>query len=609
MTKTVRRSYKFGAFRLDAAEHLLYREGGELVPLKPKVVETLEVLVSEHGRLVGKDELMHRLWPDTSVEESNLAQNVYLLRKELGAAGDGRGYIETVPRRGYRFTAEVEVVGEGGAGAETAGAAAAWDEPFGSLAVLPLVNEGEDPEAEYLSDGLTESLIDHLSRLPRLKVMAHSSVSRYKGRAVAPREVGRALGVGALLTGRVRLAGGRLVVRAELVDADAGWRLWGGSYEGPSTDVLRLQETIARELTNRLRPGLTGEERSRLARRHTESTAAYHLFIKARYYLNKRLLETIRTAVEYFHEAVAADPSYAPAYAGLADCYPLLNLYGALPPREAYARAEAAATRALELDDSFAQAHNALGVIKLFYGWDRAGADACFRRAIELDPDYPDARQRYGMSLVSAGRFAEAERELERAQGLDPLSLITRTIGSYPFYYGRDFGRAAARLREVLEMDPNYSMARFRLGLTYAQQGLYEEALTQLRRSAELSGDRDVVAALGYVAGLAGAESDARAALADLERRAREGFVPAYDRALVHVGLGEAEAALDWLLRAYEERSYWLIYLKVDPALDPLRGCPRFAELLRKVTRPDDPGLSGETVAGTQTPEGLGAGG
>lgn len=607
MTKTVRRSYKFGAFRLDAAEHLLYREGGELVPLKPKVVETLEVLVGEHGRLVGKDELMRRLWPDTSVEESNLTQNVYLLRKELGAAEDGRSYIETVPRRGYRFTAEVEEVTEGGAGAAAERSAEASDDSFSALAVLPFVNEREDPEAEYLSDGLTESLIDHLSRLPRLKVMAHSSVSRYKGRAVAPQEIGRGLGVGALLTGRVRLTGGRLFVRAELVDAAAGWRLWGGSYEEPSTDVLRLQETIARELTNRLRPGLTGEERSRLARRHTESTLAYHLFIKARYYLNKRLLETIRTAVEYFREAVEADPAYAPAYAGLADCYPLLNLYGALPPREAYARAEAAATRALELDDSFAQAHNALGVIKLFNGWDRAGADACFRRAIELDPDYPDARQRYGMSLVSAGRFAEAERELERAQGLDPLSLITRTISSYPFYYARDFGRAAARLREVIEMDPNYSMARFRLGLTYAQQGRYEEALTQLRRSAELSGDRDVVAALGYVAGLAGAESDARAALADLERRALEGFVPAYDRALVHIGLGEAEAALDWLLRAYEERSYWLIYLEVDPALDPLRARPRFAELLRRVARPDDTGLSAETVAETPTPEGLGA--
>lgn len=597
MAKTVRHSYKFGAFRLDAVEHLLYREGGEVVPLKPKVVETLELLVSERGRLVGKDELMHRLWPDTAVEESNLTQNVYLLRKELGAAEDGRSYIETVPRRGYRFTAEVEDVREGGDSAEAERTAEEWDGPFNSLAVLPLLNEGEDPEAEYLCDGLTESLIDHLSRLPRLKVMAHSSVSRYKGRAAAPQEVGRALGVGALLTGRVRLTGGRLVVRAELVDAAAGWRLWGGRYEGPSTDVLGLQETIARELTNRLRPGLTGEERSRLARRHTESTAAYHLFIKARYYLNKRLLETIQRAVEYFREAVESDPAYAPAYAGLADCYPLLNLYGALPPREAYARAEAAATRALELDDSFAQAHNALGVIKLFNGWDRAGADACFRRAIELDPNYPDARQRYGMSLVSAGRFAEAERELERAQGLDPLSLITRTISSYPFDYARDFGRAAARLREVIEMDPNYSMAHFRLGLTYAQQGRHEEALTRLRRSAELSGDRDVVAALGYVAGLAGAESDARAALADLERREREGFVPAYDRALVHVGLGEAEAALDWLSRAFEERSYWLIYLKVDPALDPLRGHPRFAELLRRVANPDDARLSAEVAA------------
>ena len=585
MRGSVLHSYKFGGFRLDVTQRLLYRPGGEVAPLKPKVVETLELLVRGRGRLVGKEELMERLWPGRVVEESNLAQYVYLLRKELGEGR--RGYIVTVPGRGYRFTAEVEEVSEGAA------AAVGGPAPIDSLAVLPLRNEGGDPEAEYLCDGITDGLIDHLSRLPRLKVMAHSSVFHYRGREVAPQEVGRDLGVRAVLAGRLRQAGGRLVVRTELVDAAEGWRLWGGRYEGPCSDLLGLQDAIAREVSGELRPGLSGEERSRLGKRHTENTEAYRLFIKARYYLNKRLLETIRKAVAYFREAVEADPDYAPAYAGLADCYPLLNLYGALPPREAYARAEEAATRALELDDSFAQAHNALGVIKLFYGWDRAGAESAFRRAIELDPSYPDARQRYGMMLVSAGRFAEAEREMERAQGLDPLSLITKTIGVYPFYYSRDFERAAVRLREVLEMDPNYSMAHFRLGLTYAQQGRHGEALAELRRSAELSGDRDVVAALGYVSGLAGEASGARAALAELDRRRRDGFVPAYDMALVHVGMGDAGAALDWLEKAREERSYWLIYLQVDPALDPLRGHPRFAGLLRSVVGPTEGGGAG----------------
>jgi TolB-like protein/tetratricopeptide (TPR) repeat protein len=580
MTKPVKHLYQFGDFCLDATERLLYRRGGGVVPLKPKVVETLELLVLGRGRLLGKDELMERLWPDAFVEESNLAQYVYLLRKVLGAGEDGRGYIETVPRRGYRFTAEVEEVGEGLENEEEEAA------PFDSLAVLPLADEGDYPDAEYLSEGITDGLIDRLSRLPRLRVMAHSSVFHYKGREVAPQEVGRELGVSTVLTGRVRRSGGRLFVRAELVDAGGGWRLWGGRYESPSADIMGLQETMARELSERLRPGLTGEERRRLARRDTESTEAYHLFIKARYYLNKRLLASIKRAVEYFRQAIELDPEYAPAYAGLADCYPLLNLYGALQPREAYTAAEAAATRALEIDDSFAQAHNSLGVIRLFYGWDRAGAEVCFRRAVELDPFYPDARLRYGMLLTAAGRFEEAEREMSRAQGLDPLSLIAKTIGAYPAYYSRDFVRAAERLREVTEMDSNYSMAHFRLGLTYAQQGRYGEALTELRRSAALSGDRDVVAALGYVSGLAGREQEARAALTELDRREREGFVPAYDRALVHLGMGDDEAALDWLERAYRERSYWLIYLEVDPALDPLRAHTRFAQLLRGVVGP-----------------------
>lgn len=601
MSRPAKHLYEFGEFRLDAAEHLLYRRDGGVVPLKPKVVETLELLVRERGRLIGKDELMGRLWPDTVVEESNLTQNIYLLRKVLGADSQGRNYIETIPKRGYRFTAEVLEVfdEETGATVETklseTRVAVRVDEteslnatsPINSLAVLPMSNESDDPNAEYLSDGITESIINNLSQLPQLKVMARSTVFHYKSRRVAPQEAGRELGVGAVMTGRVLQVGERLIIRAELVDATTGWQLWGGQYDRYSTDILELQETIAREISGNLRLKLTGEEEKFFAKRHTESTEAYHLFIKGRYYLNKRLAETIRKAVEYFQRAIDVDPTYAPAYVGLADAYPLLTLYGALTPQEAYPRAEAAARRALEIDESFAEAHNSLGVIKLFYEWDWAGAEAEFRRAIELKPGYPDAHQRYGMLLTARGRFAEAVEELECAQALDPLSLITKTIGGYPFYYGRDYEQAAARFREVIEMDRNYSMAHFRLGLTYAQQGLVEEALAELRQSAKLSDDRDVVAALGYIHGLAGAVAAARAALAELAERGRTGFVSAYDKVLVHLGLGETKAALDWLERAYEEHSYWLIYLQVDPALDPLRANPRFQELLRKIFGPE----------------------
>jgi TolB-like protein/Flp pilus assembly protein TadD len=455
--------------------------------------------------------------------------------------------------------------------------------PIASLAVLPLANDTDDTQAEYLSDGITESIINRLSRLSRLRVMARSTVFHYKGQRVTPGEVGRELGVRAVLTGRVLQLGGRLIVRTELVDAADGWQLWGGQYDRLPADILELQEAIAQDISENLRLKLTGEDQERLSKRHTENAEAYHLFIKARYYLHKRLTETIQQATGYFQQAIDIDPSYAAAYVGLADSYPLLNLYGALTPQEAYPKAEAAALRALEIDDTLAAAHNSLGVIKLFYEWDWEGAEAAFRRSIELKPGYPDAHQRYGMLLVARARFAEAAAELERAREFDPLSLITKTISGYPSYYARDFGRAAERFREVLEMDPDYSMARFRLGLTYAQEGMYEDAVAELRRSVELSGDRDSVAALGYVYGLARRGAEARATLSELAAREKTGFVSSYDKALVHLGLGDLEASLGWLERAYEERSYWLIYLRVDPALDPLRTRPRFVELLRKV--------------------------
>jgi TolB-like protein/DNA-binding winged helix-turn-helix (wHTH) protein/Tfp pilus assembly protein PilF len=587
--------YEFGGFRLDATEHLLYRKGGRVVPLKPKVVETLELLIREQGRLISKDELMARLWPDTVVEESNLAQNVYLLRKVLGTDEQGRSFIETVPKRGYRFVAQVELFKEDflepvsalppptvvAVNAIASGAAAGA--PLNSIAVLPLTNESADPGAEYLSDGITESVINLLVQLPQLKVIARSTVFRYKGRTVTPQKVGHELGVKAILTGRVLQLGDRIIVRTELVDAVEGWQLWGEQYDSLSADILELQQTIAQDVSENLQLKLTGGEQKRLTKRPTTSTEAYHLFIKARYYLNKRIIESIEKAVGYFQKAIDIDPTYAAAYVGLADCYPLLTLYGALSPRDAYSKAEAAAHRALEIDDSISEAHNALGVVKLFYDWDWEGAEQTFAHAIHLNPSYPDAHQRYGMLLVARGRFEESTAEFARAQELDPLSLITRTISGYPFYYARKFEQAAKRFQEVIDMDQNYSMAHFRLGLTYAQQGRHPEALAELRHSVKLSGDRDVVAALAYVFGRAGDSAGAAAAIAELDHLEESAFVSAYDRALIYAGLGDVSTSLDWLEKAYEERSYWLIYIQFDPALDPLRHSPRFAALLSKI--------------------------
>jgi len=577
--------YEFENFRLDAAHLMLYQDDREM-EFAPKVVETLLALLERPNEIVSRDELMARLWKDSFVEEANLTQYIYLLRKALGKTSGGKDMIETLRRRGYRFNGKIRSV-------SVAGAQPSQTSTFrgkrnvrtkvGSLAVLPFENESADANTEYLSDGITETLINRLAEISALRVVARSTIFRYKGGNLSPQEVGNEIGVDAVLTGRVLRFDKHLIVRTELVDTVNGWQLWGRQYDRHTSDVLELQETISNEISENLRLKLSAAEQERMTKRYTESSEAYDLYIKGRYYLNKRLIQTIEQAAMYFQKAIDLDPSYAPAYIGLADCYPLLSLYGALTPDQAYPRARAAAEKALEIDHGLTKAYNALGVVKLFYEWDWPGAELAFQRAIELNPGYPDAHQRYGMFLTAMSRFDEAATEFEKARELDPLSLITITLSAYPYYYGRRFDKAVERLRDVIQMDENYSMAHFRLGLTFAQQRDFKNAVKELDRSTQLSGDRDTVAALGYVHGLAGDSAGANAALDELEERENAGFVSAYDRALVNVGLADHEAAIDWLERAYEERSYWLIYLKVDPVLDPLRGNPRFIALVQKV--------------------------
>jgi len=580
--------YEFGDFRLDASKLMLY-EGEIEVDLAPKVVETLLALIERRGEIVSKDEMMKRLWSDSFVDEGNLTQYIYLLRKTLGDGDDGRPIIETFRRRGYRFNGEVRIVDNKARG-DRAIVQPRVTDPHSKhsvqfLAVLPFQNESADPHAEYLSDGITESIINRLVEASTLQVAARSTVFRYKGSNESPFEIGRALSVDAVLTGRVLQVNERLIVRTELADVARGWQIWGEQYDRSPADILELQETIAREISETLRLKLTASEEKRMTKRYTKSADAYHLYIKGRYYLNKRLTETIEEAAEYFQQAIDVDPSYALAYVGLADCYPLLSLYGALTPHEAYPKARAAAEKALEIDPDLTEAYNSLGVVKLFYEWDWQGAERDFQTAIRLNPGYPDVHQRYGMLLTATGEFRSADAQFDLACELDPLSLITLTLSGYPSYYSRQFEKAAARFRKVIASDGKYSMAHFRLGLAFAQMANFEGAIAELKTSNALSNDRDSIAALGYVQGLAGDHDAASAVLNELERRERGGFVSAYDRVLVNIGLGDQAAALDWLERAVDERSYWLIYIKVDPALDPLRPDPRFAAILAKVFR------------------------
>lgn len=584
-----RRIYEFGPFRLDIAERRLLRNGNA-VSLTPKVFDTLAVLVQKSGHVVGKEELMSEVWPASFVEESNLTQNIFILRKVLGVSREGQSFIETVSKRGYRFVAPVREAPDDllAAGQRTGpgvtSKASAQVAAFSSLAVLPMTNVSANPDAEYLSDGITESIINSLSKIPQLRVMARSTVFRYKGKDVDPRDVGQELGVGAVLAGRVLQISDSLIVRTELVDVANGWQLWGEQYNRKLADILDLQEGIAQEISEKLKIKLTGEEKKRLAKRYTEDSEAYQLYLRGRYYWNKYTKEGLTKAVEFFNQSIELDPNYALAYAGLADsCYRLSNVY--LPPKEAMPKARTAAMKAVEIDDTLPEAHASLGLIKMYHDWDFSGAEREYKRAIELDPHSPLGYHRLGSCLQVTERFDEALANLKRALELDPLSLLVSSLLAFNLYLRRQYDESIEKYKKVLDMDPNYLQARFGIGLPYEQKGMYEEAITAFEEAKILSDDvtSEAMASLGYTYAVSGQVRDAEKVLADLSRRSRGHYVSPYGIAKIYVGLGENDLAFEWLERAYDERSEYLVWLRIDPRLDRIREDARYPNLLQRV--------------------------
>jgi serine/threonine protein kinase/Tfp pilus assembly protein PilF len=452
-----------------------------------------------------------------------------------------------------------------------------------SLAVLPLVNVGGDPNAEYLSDGITESIIESLSQLPRLRVMARSTVFRYKGREADPQEVGRELGVQAVLAGRVQQQGGRFIIKVELVDVGDGSRLWGEQYNRAPSDIFEVQEEIAREISKGLRLKLSGEQKKRLAKRYTDNAAAYTLYLKGIYQNSKWTGEGWRKGAEYFNRAIEADPSYALAYAGLASSYVKLGLFGAMPQREAYPKARAAATKALQIDEMLAEAHGALGFVKMVDDWDWPGTEGEYKRAIELNPNYADVHKLYGYHLIHMCRFDEAIREMQRAVELDPLSLEYMTSLGDAYYYARRFDEAADQLWKALDMEPGYGEAHLFLARTREQQGRLEEAVAGFRRASELTGDVPASSGLGRAYALSGKTGEARAILSNLQELSGRRYVDPTFLALIHMGLGETDEAFAQLERAYADHSAWMIHLKAEPMFDSIRTDARFENLMRRV--------------------------
>jgi eukaryotic-like serine/threonine-protein kinase len=455
-------------------------------------------------------------------------------------------------------------------------------ETIDSVAVLPFVNASADPNTEYLSDGITESLINSLSQLPHLKVMSRDSAFMYKGKDTDARTVGQALGVRAVFKGRVMQRGDNLEISAELVDARDNSHIWGQQYSRKSSDIFALQGELAKEITGMLRMRLTGEDEKRMAKTYTANPEAYQDYLKGRYWWSKLNEEGLKKAIEYFRQAIAKDPTYALAYAGLADCHSSLGALGLVSPNESFPKAKEAALKALTLDDTLAQAHTSLAIIKTFYDRDLPGAEIEFQRAIALNPSYATAHQFYGLTLTYLGRFDEAVAEQKRALEIDPLSLTANLDAGEVSYYGRHYDQAIEHEQKVFELDPNFVPAHYFIGLAYLQESMYKEGIAEFGKAAMISpGNSLALSGLGYAYALAGRRAEAQKVLDQLEEFSKHKYVAAGRMALICVGLGEKDKAFEWLEKAYEEHS--MITIKVHPAFDPLRSDPRFANLLRRM--------------------------
>ena len=582
-------SYEFGPFRLDAAERRLLRDGNA-VSLAPKVFDTLLTLVENPGRLIEKDELMTSLWPDTFVGEAALARNISDLRRALGGSSGEARYVETVPKSGYRFVAEVRVIENSDsiviAQRHTRTRVVVREELEGevrSIAVLPFQQMGSSGADEYLGLGMADALITRLSNIRQIAVRPTSAVIRYAG--ADPAAAGRALKVEAVLAGAIQRSAERVRVTVQLVSVSSETPLWAEKFDEMFTDIFAVEDSISEQVARALLLRLTGEERSLLAKRSTEISEAYELYLKGRYYWNKRTAEGLDRSIASFRKAIDIDPGYALAYAGLGDAYTFLGDVGltAIQPKDAFSKAKDAATKALELDDSLAEARTSLGHIHMHcYEWAKARTE--FERAIEFSPNYAHVHQLVAFYLAFNGRMQAGRAEIRLAMRLDPLSLPINTDLGVIHYFAREYDRAIEQYQRTLELDSNFDRAHFWLAAAYEQKQMYEEAIGEYIISIDLSGGSlEARASLAHAYGRAGRKAEALRILEELKSESSSRYVSPYDVAIINLGLGESETAIKWLVCACDEHAGWMIYLTVDPRLDALRSDGRFKELLRRV--------------------------
>ncbi len=657
------RVVRFGAFEADLQAGEL-RKNGLKVKLQDQPFQILAVLLERAGGLVTREELQQKLWPaDTFTDfDHGLNNAINRLREALCDSVEKPRYVETLPRRGYRFIARVETTAAYGRRndsppaqerhnstdqtaqlSETAHAEVPLPQPKGndvtvalrkgtaemvsqpttsrslraglmlavlaagtlgwfvsrrkrlesdqspaqhirSLVVLPLENVSGHKDEEYFADGMTDELITSLAKLPSLRVISRTSAMRYKGTTKPPGEIARELNVQAIVEGEVLHSGDGVRITAQLIEATTDRPMWAETYPGDLKDVLALQDEVAEAIASEIQLKLTPEEHARFASAHPVSPEAHEAYLKGRYFFNKRTDEGMEKSVEYLRRAVDIDARYALAYAGLADSYVTMAGYGLLRPKEAFPEAKEAATKSLEIDDTLAEAHTALGFAETCFDWDWAAAEREFRRAIELNPNYATAHHWYAQHLMNIGQAEHAIAELKRARDLDPLSLIVNTTLGRAYRDGRHYDEAIQQCQKTLYLDANFAPAHWCLGLGYVGKERYAEAIKEFHKAKALGEGPIALWPLGYTYAVSGRKAEARKIVRELQQRSYEGYASPYFIAAVYAGLGEKDRAFEWLDRAYDEREN--MWLDLDPFLDNLRSDRRFQELRRRVGLP-----------------------
>jgi TolB-like protein/Flp pilus assembly protein TadD len=578
-------SVGFGRFRLLPQRREL-RADGVVVELGSRAFDILLILTEARGDLVTKDEILGRVWPDTVVEENNLVVQISALRKALG---EDRDFIRTVSGRGYRFVAEILTsVAESDVETQVGRGTAAEVAPkILSIAVLPLENLSGDPSQEYFADGMTDELITALAQISSLRVISRTSIMTYKRvRRLLP-EIARELNVEAVVEGTVLRFGDRVRITAQLIGLPVERHMWAQSFEGDLRDTLALQNSLARTIAEQIRVTVTQQEQTALQTARPVNPAAYEAYLKGRYFLNKRTGDGLKTAIEYFSHAIETDQTYAAGYSGLADAYALSGdwKYGVLSPREAFTQAEAAATKALALDESLGEAHASLAYALDLYAWNWAAAETEYKRAIQLNPGYPTAHQWYSWHLLMMGRNREGIRELRKAESLDPLSLIISADIADAFCISRLYDEAVEQSKKTLEMDPNFAVGHYELGQALEQMHRHDQAIAEFQRAIELSGHSGAFDSnLGYAYAVSGRRGEAIKIIKDLEALQDGNASTDADIALIYVGLGDPDQAMILLNKAYEARFKASILLR--PAFDPLRSDFRFQDLLSRIGLP-----------------------